>query len=67
MREDRNMNKKGIAAAYTLDAGSNVHVICTEASHEKVEDNLQDIPGVIEVLDSPSGNGAGLIQPTSTN
>jgi len=67
MREVRKMNKKGIAAAYTLDAGSNVHVICTEASHEKVEDNLQAIPGVINILKTPSGGGACLIQSTSTN
>ena len=67
MHEVRKMHKKGIAAAYTLDAGSNVHVICTEGSCEKVEDNLQNIPGVIEILKSPSGGGAYLIQSTSTN
>ena len=67
MREVRKMNKKGIASAYTLDAGSNVHVICTEESYEKVEDNLRVIPGVIKILKSPSGGGACLIQSTSTN
>jgi diphosphomevalonate decarboxylase len=67
MHEVRKMHQKGIAAAYTLDAGSNVHVICTEESCEKVEDNLQNIPGVIEILKSPSGGGAYLIQSTSTN
>jgi len=67
MHEVKKMRQKGIAAAYTLDAGSNVHVICTEASYEKVEANLQDIPGVIKILKSPTGGGACLIQSTSTN
>jgi len=67
MHEVKNMRHKGIAAAYTLDAGSNVHVICTEESYQKVEDNLQDIPGVIEVIKSPSGGGACLIQSKNPN
>jgi diphosphomevalonate decarboxylase len=67
MQEVKKMRKKGIAAAYTLDAGSNVHIICTEESRKKVGDNLRDIPGIIEILKSPSGKGANVIQPTSSN
>jgi len=67
MQEVKKMRKKGLAAAYTLDAGSNVHIICTEESHKKVEDNLRDIPGIIKILKSPSGKGASVIQPTSSN
>ena len=61
MHEVRKMRNKGTAAAFTLDAGSNVHVICTEDSHENVEIILQNIPGIIEVITSPSGGGACLI------
>ena len=67
MQEVKKMRQTGIAAAYTLDAGSNVHVICTEESYEKVEDKLQNIPGVIKILKSPSGGGACLIPSTNTN
>jgi len=67
MQEVKKMHQKGTAAAYTLDAGPNVHVICTEESYEKVEDNLRNIPGIIEILKSPSGSGASVIQPTSPN
>jgi len=67
MQEVKKMRQKGVAAAYTLDAGSNVHVICTEQSHKKVEDILQGIPGVVEILKSPPGSGASLIHPTSLN
>lgn len=67
MQEVKKMRKKGTAAAYTLDAGANVHVICTEESYKKVEDNLRDLPGIIEILKSPSGKGASVLQPTSPN
>ena len=67
MHEVKKMRLKGTAAAYTLDAGSNVHIICTEESHKKVEENLRDIPGIIEILKSPSGGGASVIQSTSPN
>jgi diphosphomevalonate decarboxylase len=67
MQEVKKMRQKGIAAAYTLDAGSNVHVICTEESYKNAEEILQDIPGVVEILKSPSGSGASLFQSTSTN
>lgn len=61
IQEVKKMRKKGIAAAYTLDAGSNVHVICTEKSQKTVELILKDIPGVIEIISSPPGGGATLI------
>ena len=67
MHEVKKMRLKGTAAAYTLDAGSNVHIICTEESHKKVEENLRDIPGIIEILKSPSGGGASVIQSTNPN
>ena len=67
MQEVKKMRKKGLAAAYTLDAGSNVHIICTEENRKKIEENLRDIPGIIKILKSPSGKGASVIQSTSSN
>jgi diphosphomevalonate decarboxylase len=61
MREVRNMRKNGIAAAYTLDAGPNVHVICTEEYRHEVAQYMREIPGVIEVMISPPGKGASIV------
>ena len=53
--------KAGLGAAYTLDAGPNVHVICTEDSHDQARAKLAEIPGVIQVLASPVGGGARVL------
>ena len=55
MREVSRMRQNGIAAAYTLDAGSNVHVICTEEVLPKVHEIFLQIPGVSKVISSSSG------------
>ena len=52
--------KTGIQACYTLDAGPNVHVICTAASAEDVQKRLREIPEVLTVLTSTVGGGAHL-------
>ena len=63
MQEIKNMRLKGIAAAYTLDAGSNVHVICEGNDIQKVEDHVGEIAGVNHIIKSPVGSGARLISP----
>ncbi len=61
MKAVTDWRRRGIPAAFTLDAGPNVHVIC-EAGHEKdVLEKLSDIPGVMQVLSSPIGVGARII------
>jgi len=50
--------KTGIAAAYTIDAGPNVHVICEANILENVKHRLISIPGVKEVLVAHPGGGA---------
>ena len=52
--------KAGIAACYTLDAGPNVHVICTAASAAEVQKRLGEIPEVLTVRTSTVGGGAHL-------
>jgi diphosphomevalonate decarboxylase len=61
MQEVRNIRQKGIAAAYTLDAGSNVHVICEENDIQKIEDLLEGITGVNKIIKSPVGNGTSIV------
>lgn len=52
---------EGLPAAYTIDAGPNVHVIC-EAPHQTlIKDRIADIPGVGQVITAHPGGSAELI------
>ena len=53
--------KKGLAAFYTLDAGANVHVICTSEAAGQVGQLLSQLPGVLRILTSAPGVGAKII------
>lgn len=60
----RNVNAwrdEGIAAAFTIDAGPNVHVITTIESREIVRQRLAAIPGVVEVLVAKPGGPTRII------
>ncbi len=41
---------EGLSVTYTLDAGPNVHVICTQSDMEEIRSRLQQFPGVLKVL-----------------
>lgn len=62
MHEVSQLRYQGVAAAYTLDAGPNVHVICTAESAQIVKKHLENLPGVLQVLLSPAGGAARLLQ-----
>jgi diphosphomevalonate decarboxylase len=51
----------GLAACTTIDAGPNVHVICTAEAAEEVALRLRVIPGVRQVITSRAGGPAHLI------
>jgi diphosphomevalonate decarboxylase len=51
----------GLEAAYTLDAGPNVHVICTADARHTVIERLSKIQGLVNVIVSPVGGGAYLV------
>jgi diphosphomevalonate decarboxylase len=53
--------KEGIPVCFTIDAGPNVHVITTGENSSVVAANLNNIPGVIEVLVSRPGKNARLV------
>jgi diphosphomevalonate decarboxylase len=40
----------GLPAAYTVDAGANVHVICVGDHAKEIEQRLHELPGVNDVL-----------------
>ena len=52
------LRRSGLAAAFTLDAGPNVHVITTVSDHEKVRQELASLPGVQQVIASAVGSAA---------
>ncbi|BBB48794.1 diphosphomevalonate decarboxylase [Pelolinea submarina] len=62
MKEVRALRQSGLAAAFTLDAGPNVHVITTEEHHETIKEHLSALPGVQQVISSPVGGAAKLIE-----
>lgn len=55
------LRKKGIEACYTLDAGSNVHVITLKSKINLVEAYLNQIRGVLRIVIASVGSGAHLI------
>jgi diphosphomevalonate decarboxylase len=53
----REMRRGGLAAWSTLDAGANVHVICTPESEPHVADRLSQLDEVEEILRDRVGHG----------
>jgi diphosphomevalonate decarboxylase len=50
MKAVKRWQKEGLPVTYTLDAGPNVHVICTQAGAEDVLERLRAYSGVKDVL-----------------
>jgi diphosphomevalonate decarboxylase len=61
MQEVRLWRAAGLPAAYTVDAGPNVHVICSQESSRQVERKLRSLPGVEKVLRAGVGGPARLV------
>jgi diphosphomevalonate decarboxylase len=61
MQEVVKWRRTGIQAAYTLDAGPNVHAICTKGNSSQVSLLLEGIPGVKQVLSSGVGFGVKIL------
>jgi len=51
----------GMEACYTIDAGPNVHCLCAPQSAQRAARRLQSLPGVLQVLRCPAGEGARLL------
>lgn len=52
----------GLPAAYTVDAGANVHIITLKENAGEVEKRLRELPGVNNVLVAGAGGGARLVE-----
>ncbi len=58
----REWRAAGLAVAYTVDAGPNVHVICPREVQKEAERRLREIPGVNDVLLASVGGAAKLVE-----
>ena len=57
----RELRANGLPAAYTVDAGANVHVICLSEQAEEVRKRLSELPGVNDVLFAKVGGPARMV------
>jgi len=57
----RTWRKSSLQAAYTIDAGPNVHVICPQEEMQNVHDRLSLVPGVNSVLNAKVGGAAQVL------
>jgi diphosphomevalonate decarboxylase len=62
MSQVRAWRVEGLPVCYTVDAGPNVHVICTEAEAPIIDRRLREIPGVQNVLLARAGGGAQIVK-----
>ncbi len=51
----------GLAVCYTIDAGPNVHCICTAQAAAEVENRLRALPGILDLRRATPGAGAHLV------
>ncbi|NJL58067.1 diphosphomevalonate decarboxylase [bacterium] len=58
MNAVRSWRAEGLNVCYTLDAGPNVHCICTEADALEVKQRLAGITGVSDILSARPGSAA---------
>jgi diphosphomevalonate decarboxylase len=57
----RQWRSDGLQAAFTIDAGPNVHVICAQADASKVKARLAKVTGVSKVLSAGPGGPTRLM------
>jgi diphosphomevalonate decarboxylase len=60
MEAVRDLRRQGIGVCYTIDAGPNVHCLCTPEAAPAVYEFLQGFPGLLEVRQAMPGRGAYL-------
>ncbi len=57
----REWRADGLEVCYTLDAGPNVHCICTPESADEVRIRLEQVSGILEIRTASCGTGAKII------
>ncbi|MEN8173648.1 MAG: diphosphomevalonate decarboxylase [Chloroflexota bacterium] len=61
MQAVQKWRKTGTPVCYTIDAGPNVHVITERGYAQQIKAKLEELPGVIEVIQAAPGGPATLI------
>ena len=61
MQAVKSWRNEGVGVCYTIDAGPNVHVICTGDHAVNVAGRLLQLPGVMEVITAHPGGAAHLL------
>lgn len=61
MKSVQKWRKNGIPCAFTVDAGPNIHVICPAEAQNEVIHQLQQLPGIQNILTARPGQGARLL------
>lgn len=56
----RQLRTDGLHVCATIDAGPNVHVICSSEHHRDVKDAVSQVSGVLKVIVDRTGHGPGL-------
>jgi diphosphomevalonate decarboxylase len=51
----------GCNVCYSVDAGPNVHCLCTEDEADRISQDLRSLPGVLDVLSARPGGPARLV------
>jgi diphosphomevalonate decarboxylase len=51
----------GRTVCYSVDAGPNVHCLCTEDEADRISQDLRSLPGVLDVLSARPGGPARLV------
>ena len=57
----RELRSQGEAVFFTVDAGPQIKAVCLPESRAAVAQALSDVPGVLEILHCPLGDGARVI------
>ncbi len=62
MAEVRGLRRAGVPVFYSIDAGPNVHCLCTPEVESEVRGHLEQIPAVQTLLRGAPGSGAVLLE-----
>lgn len=62
MQEIRKARAKGMPVCYTVDAGPNVHVICSSTAGKEIAKMVKDIPGIREIRRANVGGPAKILE-----
>ena len=55
--------EQALEVCFTIDAGPNVHCICTSQAADRIENELRALPGILEVRRATPGGPARLVPP----